>query len=157
MRLLHSMRRETFEPFLALAIETYASDSVAVGQWGSEEAAELARAETRSLLPDGIDTKGHFLFELIPEEVQTTVGYLWFSTLHRGVRTVAHVYLVHVLKGYRRRGYARAALLEAEHLARQSGHDCVTLNVFANNAGARALYESLGYETLRLNLAKDLP
>lgn len=157
MPLLHPMRRETFEPFLELAIEAYASDSVAVGRWHREEAVGLARAETNSLLPDGIDTKGHFLFELIPAEVQTSVGYLWFATLHTGMRPVAHVYVLHVLEGYRRRGYARAALLEAEGLARQSGHACVTLNVFANNAGARALYESLGYDTLRLGLAKELP
>jgi predicted GNAT family acetyltransferase len=29
--------------------------------------------------------------------------------------------------------------------------------VFASNAAARALYASLGYETMSLNLAKELP
>lgn len=157
MELLQPMRRENFGAFFALAVAAYAGDNIAVGRWRKDEALELARAETSSLLPEGTGTQGHFLFELVPPELETTVGYLWFSTLCRGTKKVAHVYQLHVLEDYRRRGYGRAALLEAEVLARNSGHASLALNVFASNAAARALYASLGYETMSLNLAKELP
>jgi ribosomal protein S18 acetylase RimI-like enzyme len=153
--LLQPMRRENFEAFFALAVAAYAGDNVAVGRWRKEEALELARAETSSLLPEGADTEGHFLFELVPRDLETTVGYLWFATLRRGTKMVAHVYYLHVLEDYRRRGYGRAALLEAEGLARESGHVSLVLNVFAGNTAARALYTSLRYETTSLSLAKE--
>jgi ribosomal protein S18 acetylase RimI-like enzyme len=157
MPLLQPMRRENFEAFFAVAVAAYAGDNVAVGRWRKDEALELARVETKSLLPEGASTQGHFLFELVPPELETTVGYLWFATIRRGTKRVAHVYQLHVLEDFRRRGYGRAALLEAEVIARNSGHASLALNVFANNAAARALYTSLGYETMSLGLAKELP
>jgi ribosomal protein S18 acetylase RimI-like enzyme len=88
--------------------------------------------------------------------LETAVGYLWFATLRRGSKKAAHVYQLYVLEDYRRRGYGRAALLEAEVLARNSGHALLALNVFASNTAARALYASLGYATKTLSLAKEL-
>jgi ribosomal protein S18 acetylase RimI-like enzyme len=98
----------------------------------------------------------HFLFEVVPEDLQTTVGYVWFATLVRGASKVAHHYQLYVLEAHRRRGHGRAALAEAEVIALESGHAGLSLNVFAANSVARALYASAGYEAVALSLRQQL-
>jgi len=150
------MSPERFPAFLELAIAAYAGDNVAAGRWTEGDALALARAESTGLLADGPATPGHFLYEIVPPEVAQLAGYVWFATMHRGSRTVAHVYQLLVLPAFRRRGYGRAALLEAEALARAAGHAGMSLNVFAPNAPARALYDSLGYGVTSSAMAKAL-
>jgi len=153
---LQPMRPEEFDAFFELATAAYAADNVSVGRWREADALELARAETRALLPNGQATPGHFLFRIVPEDPETTAGYLWFATTQRGTLKIAYVFQLYVLEPYRRHGYGRAALMEAEATARENGHHRLALNVFASNSAARALYASLGYETEALNLAKTL-
>ncbi|MFT3820281.1 MAG: GNAT family N-acetyltransferase [Rubrivivax sp.] len=156
MTLLRAMRADQFDIFIALASQNYARDNVASGRWPEADALALARSETSTLLKGGINTEGHLLFQIVPPDLGATVGYLWLSTLKRGSRSVAYVYQVLVLHEFRRQGFARAALLEAEALSRQAGHQSIALTVFASNASARALYASLGYRPMNMTLTKDL-
>jgi ribosomal protein S18 acetylase RimI-like enzyme len=156
MPILEPMRPESFEAFLETSSAAYAHDNVVSGRWRAEEALDLARAENQSLLPNGVETAGHFLFELVPAARAKTVGYLWLSTMHLGAKKVAHVFQLYVIEDHRRRGYGRAALQEAETFARESGHAALTLNVFGSNTAARALYDSMGFEIVTLGLAKAL-
>ena len=57
---------------------------------------------------------------------------------------------------FRRRGYGRAVMLLAEEVARTHGAEYLGLNVFGHNPNARALYESLGYETQAVRMRKPL-
>jgi ribosomal protein S18 acetylase RimI-like enzyme len=50
---------------------------------------------------------------------------------------------------YRRRGLAKALLEEARETTRKAHRPYLVLDVLANNAPARALYDALGYRTLR--------
>ena len=61
-----------------------------------------------------------------------------------------------VAEKHRRRGYGRATMLLAEDVARGHGATYLGLNVFGHNPNARALYESLGYETLSVRMRKSL-
>jgi ribosomal protein S18 acetylase RimI-like enzyme len=63
----------------------------------------------------------------------------------------AHVSILVVAGTAEGRGVGRALLSAAEAWARERGDPFITLNVFAQNVRARALYERLGYgaETLR--------
>jgi ribosomal protein S18 acetylase RimI-like enzyme len=61
---------------------------------------------------------------------------------------------VGVIPAYRRRGVARELLLAAE---RVSSHPCLRLEVYADNAGALALYSQLGYRQLRVNTGEGRP
>jgi GNAT superfamily N-acetyltransferase len=63
----------------------------------------------------------------------------------------AHVSILAVREGAEGRGVGRALLEAAEAWARDRGFDVITLNVFAANARARALYERTGYgpDTIR--------
>ncbi len=89
------------------------------------------------------------------------LGYVWREmgrvvgnvSLYRGGR---HPWLgagflianVAVLPEYRRRGIARAMMVETLHLAHQKQGRWVSLQVEADNAAAIALYRDLGFEQL---------
>jgi GNAT superfamily N-acetyltransferase len=81
---------------------------------------------------------------------------LGFMYLETGVdyftgRPHAHVAILAVAASAEGRGVGRALLGVADDWARERGHPFVTLNVFAQNARARAIYERMGYgaETIR--------
>ena len=67
----------------------------------------------------------------------------------------AHISDLYVEESCRRAGVATALVNDALALARARGLDCVTLEVETDNAGARRLYEKLGFrgESLRSPLA----
>jgi ribosomal protein S18 acetylase RimI-like enzyme len=53
-------------------------------------------------------------------------------------------------------GVGRLLMRHAEEWARQQGCRVMTLEVFGQNAAARAVYERLGYQEQTLKLAKQL-
>ncbi len=55
------------------------------------------------------------------------------------------------------RGAGRALIAAAEAWSRERGHRLFSLNVFEDNARARALYERLGYRTDTIKMMKELP
>ena len=67
----------------------------------------------------------------------------------------AHISDLYVEESCRRAGVATALVADALALARARGLECVTLEVETDNAGARRLYEKLGFrgESLRSPLA----
>ena len=67
----------------------------------------------------------------------------------------AHISDLYVEESCRREGVATKLVEEALGLARARGLECVTLEVETDNAGARRLYEKLGFrgESLRSPLA----
>lgn len=54
------------------------------------------------------------------------------------------------------RGVGRALIGAAEAWSRERGHRLFSLNVFEDNARARALYERLGYRTDTIKMMKEL-
>ena len=67
----------------------------------------------------------------------------------------AHISDLYVEESCRREGVGKALVEQALALARARGLECVTLEVETDNAGARRLYEKLGFrgESLRSPLA----
>ncbi|MEY4970247.1 MAG: hypothetical protein RLZZ277_478, partial [Actinomycetota bacterium] len=53
-------------------------------------------------------------------------------------------------------GFGRAIMQAAEKIVRDAGGDSISLSVFGNNSVARNLYESLGYQTLRVAMKKTI-
>jgi ribosomal-protein-alanine N-acetyltransferase len=72
---------------------------------------------------------------------ETILGFVIFWLVHDEL----HVLNVAVAPEERRRGVARALMLEAEERARAHGARIATLEVRRSNSGAIALYRSMGY------------
>ncbi|MGW7354924.1 GNAT family N-acetyltransferase [Streptomyces sp. NPDC054784] len=121
----------------------------------ADRAVELLDAELRALLPDGPATPGMLLRVLVHDGAD--VGTLWLSpSASPRPGADAWVWGVEVHDAYRRRGHGRTLMRAAERAARDAGASALGLNVHADNAPARRLYESLGYRAAEHHLEKRL-
>jgi ribosomal protein S18 acetylase RimI-like enzyme len=150
------MSEQVYRAWYDEAVRGYADDHARTGQVPADKAEELARGQFAELLPDGRATPGQHLFEIVDAQTETTVGVIWIGE-RPGEAGYAFIYDLLVFPDYRRRGYARAAMLAAEAVARGLGCTQIGLHVFGHNQGAIRLYQSLGYETTNLLMKKAIP
>ena len=145
---------QEYEVFIGRSFSDYAASHVAAGTWSEEDALANAIRETEALLPEGRLTPG-MLFLTAEDDDGAAAGSIWVAvTGPRGEGAL--VYQLEVDEEHRRRGVARMLLEAAEEEVRRHGVSSIGLNVFADNPGAFALYESVGYTTRTFNMRKDL-
>jgi len=145
-----------FDVFLEHGIKEYAKDRVRAGFWTETESLARSRKEHRALLPDGIKSRYHHFYTIQDAENGDAVGVLWLKTDLDSSRGSGFVFDLEIREPFRRKGYARQAMLELENVARGMGLRQLGLHVFAFNEGARLLYEGLGYSVASVNMLKDL-
>ncbi|WP_223773584.1 GNAT family N-acetyltransferase [Streptomyces sp. 135] len=143
------MAEDEYEVWLARARRSYTRD------WtdrGVPEAQARAKSEAdhAALLPQGLATPGTLLSALTQEGAKA--GTLWLTLRDDD----AFVFRVEVDEDCRGRGHGRSLMLLAEAQTRAAGRDRIGLNVFAGNAPALCLYDSLGYEPVSYSLYKPL-
>jgi ribosomal protein S18 acetylase RimI-like enzyme len=129
-----------FRPHLE---QDYAANIAASGARSEVEARAQATDDLDRLLPDGLATPGHRLWTAYDGSV--AVGVLWVQLQDRSDGLHAFGYELEVREDLRRRGYGRAVVGGAFRACRDLGVQSVGLSVFGFNAGARALYEELGF------------
>lgn len=151
---LKPMTPEFFDPWMADLMAGYAQDHVQAGNWTAEEAQARVEAETRELVPEGVETKDQ-LFFTAHNDSDETVGALWIA-VRRPDQQGAWIYEIEVFQSHRGAGYGRALLAAAETATKEAGATTLGLNVFGPNATARALYESSGYEITTMQMRKTL-
>lgn len=137
-------RSMTEAEFAAWRDETergYAADIAESGVMSPERAREMAAAQTRELLPDGLQTAGHSFLCLCADGA--VVATNWIQ--HHRWPGVSWVYGVETHEQFRGRGYGRAAMLLGEQSALDAGDTHLALNVFGQNGVAISLYKSMGY------------
>jgi GNAT superfamily N-acetyltransferase len=117
-------------------------------------AEETAGRILAGMLPDGPATTGQVLRTLAADGQD--VAMLWLSLSPPEGATGGWVTSVEVYEPFRRRGHGRAVMRLAEQECVAAGLDALGLHVHAWNDGALALYESLGYRTTLVHLAKPL-
>jgi len=87
------------------------------------------------------------------DSTAVALGFMYLETVvdYFTGRSHAHVAILAVAASAEGRGVGRALLDAADQWARERGDPFITLNVFAQNTRARAVYERLGYgpETIR--------
>jgi ribosomal protein S18 acetylase RimI-like enzyme len=157
MTTLVQMGQAAYTSFFELAVSSYAAENVASGRWPAADAAHLSRSETERLLPQGVQTPDHYLYEIRDESINQTVGFVWFAAMMRGSVKIAYLYQIQVMPEFQRKGHARAALVTVERIASALGMSRIGLHVFGHNSAAQTLYRSLGYGVTSLNLEKVLP
>jgi ribosomal protein S18 acetylase RimI-like enzyme len=145
-----------FEAWLVQAIPAFALANVQDGRWSLAESIGKSQEAHAALLPQGLATPGQFLVHLHDAAGGERVGQLWWAEADKGGRQEAYVYNIEIDAAARRRGHARAAFVELERVAREHGMDQVGLHVFGHNAGARRLYDELGFEPTSITMRKVL-
>lgn len=154
MSKLVPMTQPEFEVYVERLVTEYAADNVRAGYWSESEALERSRKQTESLLPQGLQTKDHYLYTMFDGE--TAVGMIWLrAELDRPVKG-GFLFDVEIRQEFRGRGYGREIMSLIEEKARALEIRKLGLHVFGYNDVARKLYESVGYEVSSLNMIKEL-
>jgi len=148
-----------YDRWWAWATRDYANDHVTSGNWTAEEALGKSEGEFRKLLPNGVETPGHFLFGLEEPESQHLVGVAWFRA-DRGPEAprppAVFIYDLLIYEPFRGRGYGTQAMGLIEEKARELGFDTISLHVFGHNTVAVSLYRKLGYVATNLLMSKKI-
>jgi RimJ/RimL family protein N-acetyltransferase len=148
-----------YDRWWAWATRDYADEHVKSGNWTAEEALAKSEGEFHQLIPQGVDTPGHYLYGLEEPTGQQIVGIVWFRADRRPEAPrppVVFIYDLLVYEPFRGRGYGAQAMRLIESRARELGFDTVSLHVFGHNTVARSLYEKLGYVATNLMMSKKL-
>jgi ribosomal protein S18 acetylase RimI-like enzyme len=132
----------------------YARDLIAEGR-NPDEAARHAADGMAESFPNARPSPGHAVFDVI-DDAGAAVGYLWIGPDTSGDHGSWWIWDVLIEVDQRGRGLGRQAMLLGEDYARAQGAHTIGLNVFAFNASARRLYESLGYEPTSIRMRKRL-
>ncbi|MDT9697697.1 GNAT family N-acetyltransferase [Streptomyces sp. P17] len=109
-----------------------------------------ALSDMSKLLPQGLATENVVISVL--EHEGEAVGTLWLSV----AGDKAYVFDVETDPRFRGRGHGRTLMLLAEAQAMAARKRVIGLNVFADNAPAERLYESLGYVPVGWSMYKNL-
>ncbi|GAA1728857.1 hypothetical protein GCM10009809_25550 [Isoptericola hypogeus] len=153
---LRPMTSGEFDEWQAALAADYAAEQVAAGTWPPEGAERRAREENARLLPDGAATERMLFLRGVGGDGEP-VGRAWVALDHpRGAPGVAFLYDIEVVEHRRGQGLGRALLAAVEDAARDAGADGMELNVFGQNAAARALYGTSGYEVVTQQMRKAL-
>lgn len=152
---LRPMRADEYSAWAEQGERDYVSQMVEFGGMEREHAAAKAILDFATVLPEGLQTKGHWMHVI--EADGQAVGFLWFAERDLDGRQTAFLYDVQIDEHARGRGYGRAAMLEFEREAVRRGLHHLTLNVFGSNAPARGLYSSLGWAEMAVTMTKRVP
>jgi ribosomal protein S18 acetylase RimI-like enzyme len=150
------MGETDFQEYLALSVHDYADENVRAGAWDREGALDKSRKAFDQMLPDGRSTEGHRLLRITDTDRQVAVGIIWYMVRSGAGSQGAYICDIRIDEAFRRQGYARRALLHLEDELVRQGVSRVGLHVFSHNAGARSLYESLGYAATGINMVKHI-
>ncbi len=152
---LRPMSGAEFDAYMAQAVPSYAQAHLEAGDVDPGEALARAKADYDSLLPEGLRTRGHYLWTIADDALQA-VGMIWFEVRERERGRSAYIFDLGIHEDFRRRGYARSAMSLLEERLRAMEVGRVSLNVFGNNHAARALYEEMGYRITGIGMTKVL-
>lgn len=151
---LKPMNQEEFKQYISYAIEDYAKDKIASGNWSEDEAIDLSRESFERLLPNDEKTENNHLFSIFHNDI--LVGMIWIGQKAPTYPNEGFIYDFVILEQYQGQGYGKKAMKEAEIIAKELGMNKMGLNVFGHNKIARGLYEKMGYEITNITMAKKI-
>lgn len=146
---LETMGDALFESYMKGSIASYAEANVKAGHWTEAEAEQKAKEQLQQILSQGQKTKGHYFFTVIDKSNQQKVGVVWAAKMEISGEHVLFLYDIIVDEAFRRQGYGRQAMLALEKKAAELGSSAVWLHVFAENEGAKKLYDQSGYKVMK--------
>ena len=155
MTRLRPLLKDEIAEYVPRLTMTYAAELTEHLFLTAEAAAARATRSATDAFPAGEASAGNWLFAVEDGE-GTRVGVLWLGDPFDGERDSLWVYDIEIDPEHRGRGLGRDAMRLAEQEARRLGRQRIKLNVFARNAVARALYRSLGFEEMSIQMSKPI-
>jgi GNAT superfamily N-acetyltransferase len=152
---LQPMSAERYASWIEQLISSYAAEKVKAGNWPTAGSLERSAKETVELLPDGVATAGHDVLVGIVDGEE--IGFLWLFTDPALTPRETFIYDIEVAAERRGKGYGRGLLEAGERWCAEHEVTILKLHVFGFNTTAIKLYESSGYETTNINMAKRIP
>ncbi|MHA7136705.1 GNAT family N-acetyltransferase [Rossellomorea arthrocnemi] len=149
---LVEMTENEFEQYFLDKIQRYA---VALSQNAPKNNQEFeikAKIQLGNLLPDGIGTLGHYLFNIYYEK--NNVGYIWVK--EDVEKKSAFLYEIYIFDEFRNKGYGSRAMKKIEEWMKNHNLLFLKLHVFGSNIEARKLYERIGFEIAGVNMMKKV-
>lgn len=153
---LRAMTESEYLDYLNNLHTGYADEQVKAGAWPADQALELAKAEIREMLPDGLATQNNFLYSLLTTGEPSPVGILWIMIRTRNKQKEAFITDIVIYDAYRRKGYGAQALEALEKNVTGMGIHRIRLHVFGHNQAARDLYQKSGYEVINIYMEKQV-
>jgi ribosomal protein S18 acetylase RimI-like enzyme len=101
-------------------------------------------------MPNGILAKDNYVFDVIHN--QAPVGVVWLKQ----DASDWYIFDIDIEESRRGSGLGRKTMLAIEAHVKNLGGSSIGLSVFAFNEIAIKLYESEGYQTIRLAMKKDI-
>lgn len=139
---LKTMKKQAYNKWLKKSIHRYAKENIKVGLLKKRNALAIIQERYKKYLPKGMHTPKNDIYHVYNEEGKR-VGDLWIIWVKKEKQLyIAEIY---IRKRYRRRGYAKAVLLEMETLVKQRDFSMIELSVFSHNTMAKSLYAHCGF------------
>ena len=140
-----------------MAVAQFTKESVIAGAYKAGDAEALTRADFERLLPEGIHTQNHHLYEIIEVDQSATVGMAWLIVAEDLGKIHAYICDIYILPKCQNKGYGANAIRLLEIKAKeQFGASEIGLHVFYHNLPAQSLYNKMGYKPTGLSMKKFL-
>lgn len=151
---LVKMNQADYEHWAPRSQSGYADDKMKANNLTRAEADEIAAKDFQRFLPDGLQSKDNYLYTMKSDE--GNVGYIWFCVRGPQDNRKAFICDIVVEEHSRGKGYGRKAMILLEEEVKSLNLKEIGLHVFGFNETAIGLYQSLGYLTTDLVMAKQL-
>jgi len=154
---LETMTAEQYAAYAAYACENYARTSPHYRDIPLERSLPEVKRDFAKRLHAGAATPGFFLLAILLREngTERQIGFFDIGRISPDP-TRAYIWNVELDASVRGRGFGKRALSLAEDYLRARDITRVGLNVFADNAVARKLYEGAGFAVTQMNMEKWL-
>ncbi|MCF7930585.1 MAG: GNAT family N-acetyltransferase [Acholeplasmataceae bacterium] len=149
---LRPMNAYEFDHYIDEAVKNYARELTKSGSCLEKDSLAVSQKAFSNLLPDGLETKGQFLFHIL-NETDAVIGMIWYG--HRP-NNEGFICDFSIDENFRGQGFGKKAIELIENEAKKHGIKKLSLHVFGHNFVAISLYKKLGYEIYSMNMSKEI-
>ena len=152
MKFIEEMTKEDFERYLKNSILNFAEENIKSTNWKKEDAYDKSVVVFNELLPDGIETKDHYFFNIIVNNEQAGILWLYFNENKKTV----FIYDINIKASFQNQGVGTKVLQEAEEFAKEKKAIALELHVFGHNHRAYNFYKKLHFYETSIQMRKDI-
>lgn len=150
--LLKDMSRKEFGEYFQDKLNRYTEVLSENLHEEGDDPSSRAFKQLKGLLPKGIETPNHHLFNI--QSGEKIIGFVWLKIEEE--KKSAFLYEIYIFEEYRDKGFGTETMKGIEDILIQKEIHYFKLHVFGSNTGARRLYEELGFEIAGINMLKPL-